>query len=197
MDIPKAETQVNLSKNEFISLCKKSLRGKGHHWGVCEDLSNALLALAINRFPAQNILLEVLNTENSKIDQILTTIDSQVYKISDQIDGEFYDPILILGLISVDRDFNEPPLEISLENEIFILTNELIIGDCSYLKKKVNTISFSKNTSRKITKQKTVTRISIDDTTLKKIETWSNMTYAPATEESRQLGAGSDGSDND
>jgi len=197
LDIPKAETQVNLSKNEFISLCKKSLRGKGHHWGVCEDLSNALLALAINRFPAQNILLEVLNTENSKIDQILTTIDSQVYKISDQIDGEFYDPILILGLISVDRDFNEPPLEISLENEIFILTNELIIGDCSYLKKKVNTISFSKNTSRKITKQKTVTRISIDDTTLKKIETWSNMTYAPATEESRQLGAGSDGSDND
>ena len=188
---------MNLSKNEFISLCKKSLRGKGHHWGVCEDLSNALLALAINQFPAQNILLEVLNTENSKIDQILTTIDSQVYKISDQIDGEFYDPILILGLISVNRDFNEPPLEISLENEIFILTNELIIGDCSYLKKKVNTISFSKNTSRKITKQKTVTRISIDDTTLKKIETWSNMTYAPATEESRQLGAGSDGSDND
>ena len=197
MDISKAETQLNLSKNEFFSLCKKSLRGKGHHWGVCEDLSNALLALAINRFPAQNILLEVLNTENSKIDQILTTIDSQVYKISDQIDGEFYDPILILGLISVDRDFNEPPLEISLENEIFILTNELIIGDCSYLKKKVNTISFSKNTSRKITKQKTVTRISIDDTTLKKIEAWSNMTYAPATEESRQLGAGSDGSDND
>jgi hypothetical protein len=197
LDISKAETQLNLSKNEFISLCKKSLRGKGHHWGVCEDLSNALLALAINQFPAQNILLEVLNTKNSKIDQILTVIDNQVYKISDQIDGQFYDPILILGLISVDRDFNEPPLKISLENEDFILTNELIIGDRFYSKKIVNTISFSKNTNRKITKQKTITRISIDDTTLKEIETWSNMTYAPATEESRQLGAGSDGSDND
>lgn len=188
---------MNLSKNEFISLCKKSLRGKGHHWGVCEDLSNALLALAINQFPAQNILLEVLNTKNSKIDQILTVIDNQVYKISDQIDGQFYDPILILGLISVDRDFNEPPLTISLENEDFILTNELIIGDRFYSKKIVNTISFSKNTNKKITKQKTITRISIDDTTFKAIETWSNMTYAPATEESRQLGAGSDGSDND
>ena len=197
MDISKAETPLNLSKNEFISLCKKSLRGKGHHWGVCEDLSNALLALAINQFPAQNILLEVLNTKNSKIDQILTVIDNQVYKISDQIDGQFYDPILILGLISVDRDFNEPPLTISLENEDFILTNELIIGDRFYSKKIVNTISFSKNTNRKITKQKTITRISIDDTTLKVIETWSNMTYAPATEESRQLGAGSGGSDND
>ncbi len=197
MDISKAETQLNLSKNEFISLCKKSLRGKGHHWGVCEDLSNALLALAINQFPAQNILLKVLNTENSKIDRILTIIDSQVYKISDQIYGQFYNPILILGLVSVDRDFNEPPLKISLENEIFILTNGLIIGDRSYLRKEVNTISFSRNTKRKITKQKTVTRISIDDTTLKKIETWSNMTYAPATEESRQLGAGSDRPDND
>ena len=197
MDISKAETQLNLSKNEFISLCKKSLRGKGHHWGVCEDLSNALLALAINQFPAQNILLQVLNTENSKINRLLTIIDNQVYKISDQIDGQFYDPILTLGLISVDRDFNEPPLEISLENENFILTNELIVGDRCYSKKKVNTISFSRNTKRKITKQKTITRISIDDTTLKTIETWSNMTYAPATEESRQLGAGSDGSDND
>tara|TARA_Y100001933_G_scaffold89346_1_gene90376 strand:- start:85 stop:678 length:594 start_codon:yes stop_codon:yes gene_type:complete len=197
LDISKAETQLNLSKNEFISLCKKSLRGKGHHWGVCEDLSNALLALAINQFPAQNILLKVLNTENSKIDRILTIIDSQVYKISDQIYGQFYNPILILGLVSVDRDFNEPPLKISLENEIFILTNGLIIGDRSYLRKEVNTISFSRNTKRKITKQKTVTRISIDDTTLKKIETWSNMTYAPATEESRQLGAGSDRPDND
>ncbi len=197
MDISKAETQLNLSKNEFFSLCKKSLRGKGHHWGVCEDLSNALLALAINQFPAQNILLQVLNTENSKINRLLTIIDNQVYKISDQIDGQFYDPILTLGLISVDRDFNEPPLEISLENENFILTNELIVGDRCYSKKKVNTISFSRNTKRKITKQKTITRISIDDTTLKTIETWSNMTYAPATEESRQLGAGSDGSDND
>ena len=197
MDISKAETQLNLSKNEFISLCKKSLRGKGHHWGVCEDLSNALLALAINQFPAQNILLQVLNTENSKINRLLTIIDNQVYKISDQIDGQFYDPILTLGLISVDRDFNEPPLEISLENDNFILTNELIVGDRCYSKKKVNTISFSRNTKRKITKQKTITRISIDDTTLKTIETWSNMTYAPATEESRQLGAGSDGSDND
>ena len=188
---------MNLSKNEFISLCKRSLRGKGHHWGVCEDLSNALLALAINQFPAQNILLQVLKTENSKIDRLLTIIDNQVYKISDQIDGQFYDPILTLGLISVDRDFNEPPLEISLENEVFILTNGLIIGDRSYFRKKVNTISFSRITKRKITKQKTITRISIDDTTLKTIETWSNMTYAPATEESRQLGAGSDGSDND
>ena len=188
---------MNLSKNEFISLCKKSLRGKGHHWGVCEDLSNALLALAINQFPAQNILLAVLNTENSKINRILTVIDSQVYKRSDQIDGHFYDPILILGLISVDRDFNEPPIEISLENDAFILTNELIIGDRSYSKKKVNTISFCKNTNRKITKQNTTTRISVDETTLKIIETWTNMTYAPATEESRQLGAGSTGSDND
>tara|TARA_Y100000589_G_scaffold162700_1_gene154581 strand:- start:147 stop:740 length:594 start_codon:yes stop_codon:yes gene_type:complete len=197
LDISKAETQLNLSRNEFISLCKKSLRGKGHHWGVCEDLSTALLALAINQFPAQNILLEVLNTENSKINRIFTIIDSQVYKTSDQIDGQFYDPILILGLISVDRDFDEPPLEISLENNDFILTNELIIGDRSYSKKKVNTISFCKNISRKITKQKTITRISIDDTTLKEIENWANMTYVPATEESRQLGAGSDWSDND
>ena len=188
---------MNLSKNEFVSLCKKSLRGKGHHWGVCEDLSNALLALAVNQFPVQNILLEVLNTENSKIYRILTLIDTQVYKTSDQINGHFYDPILILGLISVDRDFNEPPLEISLENDNFILANELIVGDRLYSKKKINTISFSKNINRKLAKQKTITRVAIDDTILKTIETWSNMTYAPATEESRQLGAGSNESDND
>ena len=98
---------MNLSQNEFISLCKKSLRGKGHHWGVCEDFSYALLALDINKFPVQNILLEVLNTENSKIDQILTVVDNQVYRISNQIHGQFYDPILILGLISVDKDLNK------------------------------------------------------------------------------------------
>ena len=46
---------------------------------------------------------KVLDTENSKVDQILTIIDSQAYKISDQIYGQFYNPILILGLVSVDR----------------------------------------------------------------------------------------------
>jgi hypothetical protein len=42
-----------------------------------------------------------------------------------------------------------------------------------------------------------VTRVVIDDTTLKAIEYWSNLTYAPATEQSRNLGAGSEISDND
>ena len=188
---------MNLSKNEFVSLCKKSLRGKGHHWGVCEDLSNALLALAINQFPAPNILLEALNTENSKINQILTIPDTRVYEVSDKIAGEFYDPLIILGLISIDRDFKKPPLEITLENEVFKLEGDLIFGNRSYLKKKVTKIYFRKIVNSKDKKQNLVTRISIDKTTLKAIEAWSNLVYAPATEESRQLGAGSEQSDND
>lgn len=197
MDISRTEIKLNLSKNEFVSLCKKSLRGKGHHWGVCEDLSNALLALAINQFPAPNILLEALNTENSKINQILTIPDTQVYEISDKIAGEFYDPLIILGLISVDRDFKEPPLEITLENEVFKLEGDLIFGNRSYFKKKVTEIYFRKIVNSRDKKQNLVTRISIDKTTLEAIEAWSNLVYAPATEESRQLGAGSEKSDND
>ena len=197
MDISRTEIELNFSKNEFVSLCKKSLRGKGHHWGVCEDLSNALLALAINQFPAPNILLEALNTENSKINQILTIPDTQVYEISDKIAGEFYDPLLILGLISVDRDFKEPPLEIALENEVFKLEGDLIFGNRSYFKKKVTEIYFRKIVNSRNKKQNLVTRISIDKTTLEAIEAWSNLVYAPATEESRQLGAGSERSDND
>ena len=197
MDISRTEIKLNLSKNEFVSLCKKSLRGKGHHWGVCEDLSNALLALAINQFPAPNILLEALNTENSKINQILTIPDTQVYEISDKIAGEFYDPLIILGLISVDRDFKEPPLEIALENEVFKLEGDLIFGNRSYFKKKVTEIYFRKIVNSRDKKQNLVTRISIDKTTLEAIEAWSNLVYAPATEESRQLGAGSEKSDND
>ena len=188
---------MNLSKNEFVSLCKKSLRGKGHHWGVCEDLSNALLALAINQFPAPNILLEALNTENSKINEILTIPDTQVYEISDKIAGEFYDPLIILGLISFDRDVKEPPLEITLENEVFKLEGDLIFGNRSYFKKKVTEIYFRKIVNSRDKKQNLVTRISIDKTTLEAIEAWSNLVYAPATEESRQLGAGSEKSDND
>lgn len=197
MDISRTEIKLNLSKNEFVSLCKKSLRGKGHHWGVCEDLSNALLALAINQFPAPNILLEALNTENSKINEILTIPDTQVYEISDKIAGEFYDPLIILGLISVDRDFKEPPLEITLENEVFKLEGDLIFGNRSYFKKKVTEIYFRKIVNSRDKKQNLVTRISIDKTTLEAIEAWSNLVYAPATEESRQLGAGSEKSDND
>lgn len=197
MDISRTEIKLNFSKNEFISLCKKSLRGKGHHWGVCEDLSNALLALAINQFPAPNILLEALNTENSKINEILTIPDTQVYEISDKIAGEFYDPLIILGLISVDRDFKEPPLEITLENEVFKLEGDLIFGNRSYFKKKVTEIYFRKIVNSRDKKQNLVTRISIDKTTLEAIEAWSNLVYAPATEESRQLGAGSEKSDND
>ena len=188
---------MNLSKNEFVSLCKKSFRGKGHHWGVCEDLSNALLALAINQFPAPNILLEALKTENSKINQILTIPDTRVYEVSDKIAGEFYDPLIILGLISIDRDFKKPPLEITLENEVFKLEGDLIFGNRSYFKKKVTEIYFRKIVDSRDKKQNLVTRISIDKTTLKAIEAWSNLVYAPATEESRQLGAGSEKSDND
>ena len=197
MDISRTEIKLNLSKNEFVSLCKKSLRGKGHHWGVCEDLSNALLALAINQFPAPNILLEALNTENSKINQILTIPDTRVYEISDKIAGEFYDPLIILGLISFDRDVKEPPLEITLENEVFKLEGDLIFGNRSYFKKKVTEIYFRKIVNSRDKKQNLVTRISIDKTTLEAIEAWSNLVYAPATEESRQLGAGSEKSDND
>ena len=188
---------MNLSKNEFVSLCKKSLRGKGHHWGVCEDLSNALLALAINQFPAPNILLEALNTENSKINKILTITDTRVYEVSDKIAGEFYDPLIILGLISIDRDFKKPPLEITLENEVFKLEGDLIFGNRSYFKKKVTEIYFRKIVDSRDKKQNLVTRISIDNTTLTAIEAWSNLVYAPSTEESRQLGAGSEQSDND
>ena len=197
MDISRTEIKLNLSKNEFVSLCKKSLRGKGHHWGVCEDLSNALLALAINQFPAPNILLEALNTENSKINQILTIPDTRVYEVSDKIAGEFYDPLIILGLISIDRDFKKPPLEITLENEVFKLEGDLIFGNRSYFKKKVTEIYFRKIVDSRDKKQNLVTRISIDKTTLKAIEAWSNLVYAPATEESRQLGAGFEQSDND
>ena len=188
---------MNLSKNEFVSLCKRSLRGKGHHWGVCEDLSNALLALAINKFPAPNILLEALNTKNSEINQVLIIPDSRLYEVSDKVDGEFYDPLIILGLISVDRDFKKTPLEITLDNEVFKLKGDLIFGNRSYFKKKVTEISFRKIVNINDKKQNLVTRIQIDKTTFKAIEAWSNLVYAPATEESRQLGAGSEQTDND
>ena len=42
-----------------------------------------------------------------------------------------------------------------------------------------------------------VTRVAIDETTLKAIDYWSKLTYAPSTEQSRNLGAGSEISDND
>ena len=188
---------MNLSKNEFSSLCKRSLRGKGHHWGICEDLSNALLALALNRFPAPNILLEALNTENGKLIQIFSIVDSKAYEASDKINGKFFDPILILGLISVHRDLKMPSLEVALDNEVFILADNLIIGNRSYSRKKINTIAFCKKEPSGIVKHDFVTRVVIDDTTLKAIEYWSNLTYAPATEQSRNLGAGSEISDND
>ena len=188
---------MNLSKSEFTSLCKRSLRGKGHHWGICEDLSNALLALALNGFPAPNILLEALNTENSKLIQIFNIVDAKAYETSNKINGTFYEPILILGLISVHRDLKMPSLEVSLDNEVFILADNLIIGNRSYSRKQINTIAFCKKEPNDIVKHDFVTRVVIDDKTLKAIEYWSNLTYAPATEQSRNLGAGSEISDND
>ena len=127
----------------------------------------------------------------------MTIPDTRVYELSDKIAGEFYDPLIILGLISFDRDVKEPPLEITLENEVFKLEGDLIFGNRSYFKKKVTEIYFRKIVDSIDKKQNLVTRISIDKTTLKAIEAWSNLVYAPATEESRQLGAGSEQSDND
>ena len=188
---------MNLSKNEFTSLCKRSLRGKGHHWGICEDLSNALLALALNGFPAPNILLEALNTENSKLIQIFNIVDAKAYETSNKINGTFYDPILILGLISVDRDLKMPALEVSLDNESFFLVDDLIIGNRSYSRKKIDTISFCAEKPNDTIRDDFVTRVAIDETTFKAIDYWSKLTYAPSTEQSRNLGAGSEISDND
>ena len=140
---------------------------------------------------------QALNTKNSKLNQILTIPDTRVYEISDKIAGEFYDPLIILGLISIDRDFKKPPLEITLENEVFTLEGDLIFGNRSYFKKKVTEIYFRKIVDSRHKKQNRVTRVSIDKTTLKAIEAWSNLVYAPSTEESRQLGAGAEQSDND
>jgi hypothetical protein len=90
-----------------------------------------------------------------------------------------------------------PSLEVSLDNEVFILADNLIIGNRSYSRKKINTIAFCKKEPNEIVKHDFVTRVVIDDKTLKAIEYWSNLTYAPATEQSRNLGAGSEISDND
>ena len=90
-----------------------------------------------------------------------------------------------------------PSLEVSLDNESFILVDDLIIGNRSYSRKKINTISFCAEKPNSTIKDDFVTRVAIDETTLKAIDYWSKLTYAPSTEQSRNLGAGSAISDND
>ena len=66
-----------------------------------------------------------------------------------------------------------------------------------YSRKKINTISFCAEKPNSTIKDDFVTRVAIDETTLKAIDYWSKLTYAPSTEQSRNLGAGSEISDND
>ena len=56
-----------------------------------------------------------------------------------------------------------------------VRTDDLIIGDRSYSRKKINTISFCTEKHNNTIKDDFVTRVAIDETTLKAIDYWSKM----------------------
>ena len=205
---------MKVSFNELKSMSKGAARGAGFDWGYAEEISFAVVWLAKNGYNSATTLLTFL--DNKTIYPPINT--NEIIWTNDKGD---LDPIKT-GVALLDLNISKPivleslflpllivPFVSQLENAMLLKGNnfKLVIKNgfidnkakCLPSKSDILKISSIQETQvfNKIEKYPLVKRCKVDDDVWSRLEELTYRTYAPVTDESRILGAGSGLSDND
>ena len=205
---------MKVSFNELKSMSKGAARGAGFDWGYAEEISFAVVWLAKNGYNSATTLLTFL--DNKTIYPPINT--NEIIWTNDKGD---LDPIKT-GVALLDLNISKPivleslflpllivPFVSQLENAMLLEGNnfKLVIkngfidnkGKCLPSKSDILKISSIQETQvfNKIEKYPLAKRCKVDDDVWSRLEELTYRTYAPVTDESRILGAGSGLSDND
>ena len=205
---------MKVSFNELKSMSKGAARGAGFDWGYAEDISFAVVWLAKNGYNSATTLLTFLDNKtiypptntngniwsNDKgdLDPIKTGVALLDLNISKTIvlQGIFL-PLLLAPFISQ----LENTMALEGNNFKLVTKNGLSDNKVEYLPLRANVLKISSTQEtqgfNKIEENPLAKRCKVDNDVWNRLEEFTYRTYAPVTDESRMLGAGSGLSDND
>ena len=210
---------MNLSLNEVEATAKRATRGAGYPWGLAEEAAKATRWLCAQDFDGCGVLARLLERRTgSDLAAWIARTDGAVWKA----DGGMLCPLAAGATIS-DRASGLRSGEIRLQNIAEPLMLLPFVAQSALQLETTVTIAWTGGTAitdgcqislegepGDFAEEATVriggslgaltasrTRAEPDRKTLETLNTFAHRTYAPATEESRLLGAGAGLSDND
>lgn len=202
---------MKVSFNELKSMSKGAARGAGLSWGYAEEVSFATVWLSKNGFDASKDLISLL--ENDMI-YAPENIDDNIWaNKSGDLDpirsGAALLDLNISRSITLENVFlpcflipfvAQLPKPISIEANNFsaLSINGMMKVNYEDLPLRFKVLKLSETSDKASLAQNQISkRVEIADDVWNQLEEFTYRTYAPATEESRELGAGAGLSDND
>ena len=205
---------MKVSFNELKSMSKGAARGAGFDWGYAEDISFAVVWLAKNGYnsattlltfldnktiyPPTNINENIWTNDKGDLDPIKTGVALLDLNISKTIvlKGIFL-PLLIVPFVSQLKNV----MLLEGNNLKLVAENGFFDSKVKYLPARADVLKISSTQGtqvfNKIGEYPLTKRCEVDNDVWNRLEEFTYRTYAPVTDESRMLGAGSGLSDND
>jgi len=211
---------VNLSLNEVESLAKRAARGGGYSWGLAEEAGKAVRSVCVHGLDGVGQLAALLQTSFAEsIDKHRPQPDAAVniWKSSEPlcplVTGAYLsDSAAVLRNKTLEiREVFSPGLLLHFVNNVALRNSQILAIECDAMTaitdgECVEIVSLSSSAvsdvqifaAASIAVPGVVQNRAMAQTQyVKVLEHYAQLTYAPATEESRLLGAGTSLSDND
>ncbi len=167
---------IDLSLSEFESLAFMALRGAGYPWGLAADGALAARRLAQAGQPATTTVLGLVD----QLDEVV------VADVAPDPASRWRSPSGVLCPICVGAALND----FSPSEEVI----ELVLADDGLVEP---TLAAALNGRGVQPDAGTCSRVSASTADVERLKGYAQRTYAPATEASRQAGAGAGTTDND
>lgn len=189
---------MSFALNEVEATAKRATRGAGYPWGLAEEASKATRWLCAQGLDGVSVLAAVLQGETKPVSTI-----SQGAALSDraaglkQADaslGEIAEPLMILPFAAMAARQLEQTVTVACAKAKAVTDGSLVSISGEFPKDADLVVQLGGRLDEARTK---VTRATPDKAAWEALNALAHRTYAPATEESRRLGAGAGLSDND
>ena len=186
-------TTLDLSLGEFEALAAKALRGAGYTWGIAADGAHAARVLARNELPAADILARLIDHVDGEqatdacpltCGAAAADLGGQPLHLASVLDGRTVIEPLLLAPFLRDCRLDWATGHVVVRNDAITMEGEHPSGATS-----VQVTSCDPADSHQAPAPP-ATRASVSGQTYTTLVDFAGRTYAPATEESRNAGAG-------
>ena len=213
------------SLNEIEAMAKKAARGAGMSWGLCEEAGKAVRWLESHELPGIATFIQLLEKNDGlpevqstpiSFDGVWTSVSGQLGPIlsgaalNDSAEklrsgtpvelAEVSFPMLLVPFVAWAALHLDQPVEVKWGN-LHAVSNGYDLAlqdpDGEISVKSAALVTVSKASKLPELAISATLRGNVDADVWSKLATFAHRTYAPATEESRMLGAGAGVTDND
>ncbi|WP_146347185.1 DUF3726 domain-containing protein [Phaeobacter marinintestinus] len=191
---------MSFSLNEVDAMAKRATRGVGYAWGLAEEAGKATRWLCAHSLDGVSVLAATLEDDPDPSSCPLIAGTALSDKAADLTDApltliDLSQPMLLLAFAgSAARQLGHP---VTLTcNSVVAVTDGSGLALSGTFPIQAKTVDIRLG-GQMDTPLQTATRVTPDQNAWATLERFAHRTYAPATEESRRLGAGAGLSDND